>query len=133
MRDARLPRIAYMKFPFRIGRDGAETSDRVAHIREQIEQILFTTPGERVFRPEFGAGVRRLIFEPNNQVLASLLLRRLQAALEPALRGEVDAQTLEIDVYPDPDHDAQLNVNIAYTLAAIGQRDELTATLNVTP
>ena len=69
-----------MSFPFRIGKTGALTSNRAAHIREQIEQILFTTPGERVFRPEFGAGVRHLLFEPNNDVLSALLLRRLQAA-----------------------------------------------------
>ena len=130
MRDARLPSISYMSFPFRIGKTGALTSNRAAHIREQIEQILFTTPGERVYRPEFGAGVRHLLFEPNNDVLSALLLRRLQAALEPALRGEVDPQSLEIDVASDPNHGERLNVKISYTLAAIGHRDELIARLD---
>ncbi len=45
----------------------------VRHIREQIEQVLFTDPGDRVFRPEFGAGVRRLVFEPNSHPYMSLL------------------------------------------------------------
>ena len=45
---------------------------RVRHIREQIEQVLFTDPGERVFRPEFGAGVRRLVFEPSTHPYMTL-------------------------------------------------------------
>ena len=133
MKDRRLPDVAYMKFPFRIGASGAETSNRAAHIREQIEQILFTTPGERVFRPDFGAGVRRLIFEPNDKVLSSLLLRRLRSSLEPALQGEVDPQSLEINVQPDAGEQAQLNVEISYALVAIGQRDSITAKLSTSP
>ena len=54
--DHRLPTQSYMRFPFEIDRDGAVTSDRARHVREQIEQVLLTIPGERVFRPEFGAG-----------------------------------------------------------------------------
>ena len=130
MTDQRLPKVAYMRFPFRIGPGGAKTSNRAEHVREQIEQILFTTPGERVFRPEFGAGVRRLIFEPNNDVLSSLLLNRLQSALEPALQGEVDPATLEIHVERSPGDGAQLNVSISYALAALGQRDTVVAQLN---
>lgn len=61
----RLSDPSYLAFPFRIGTDGAKTSTRARHVREQIEQVLFTNPKERVFRPDFGAGVRKLIFEPN--------------------------------------------------------------------
>lgn len=127
MRNQRLPDIGYMKFPFRITSKGAATSHRAAHVREQIEQILFTSPGERIFRPEFGAGVRRQIFEPNNSALATLLLRRLQSALDPALQGEVDPQSLDVKVEANTADPARLDVHISYTLAAIGHQDSFTA------
>ena len=111
--EQKLPDVAYLKFPFRIRQNGAESSGRASHVREQIEQILFTTPGERVFRPEFGAGIRRLIFEPNNQALASLLIRRLQSSLQPALQGEVDPKTLAFDVRADEDSPEKLIVEIS--------------------
>lgn len=129
MNDQKLPDVAYMTFPLRITRSGAATSTRVAHIREQIEQILFTTPGERVFRPEFGAGVRRLVFESNDESLAALLTRRLQSAVQEALQGEVDPKTLQVRVGADPDAGERLIVEIGYTLAAIGYRESYRATV----
>ncbi len=123
MIDQKLPEVAYMTFPLRITKSGAATSSRIDHIREQIEQILFTTPGERVFRPEFGAGVLRLVFEPNEDSLAALLTRRLQSALQDALQGEVDPKTLRVNVGADPDAGERLIVEIGYTLAAIGYRE----------
>lgn len=116
-----MPRLidpAYLSFPLRIGPKGAATSARRAHVREQIEQVLFTEPGERVFRPEFGAGIRALIFEPNNSVLAEILRKRLTDSLSEALRGEVDSKTLQIDVRNE---DEKLYVVISYALATIGQ------------
>ena len=127
MIDQKLANIAYLRFPFHITAEGAATSTRAAHVREQIEQILFTTPGERVFRPEFGAGVRRLVFEPNNAALATLLERRLQSALQPALQGEVDPKTLQISARVDPAAPERLVVELAYTLAAIGVREVFSA------
>lgn len=129
MYDQKLPRIDYMTFPLRIGAQGANTSDRIAHIREQIEQILFTTPGERVFRPEFGAGVLRTVFEPNDAALATLLTRRLQASLQPALQGEVDPKSLVVTVGADPNATERLIVEITYELAAIGYRDTYRASV----
>ncbi len=114
---------SYLSFPFRIKADGGATSGRSAHVREQIEQVLFTDPGERVFRPEFGAGVRRLVFEPNNTALWELVRKRLQASLNVALQGEVDAKTLEIEVSADADNPERLLINISYMLATIGHRE----------
>lgn len=59
---ARLTEQSYMAFPLRIGADGAAVSDRTRHVREQIEQVLFTAPGERVNRPDFGCGLLRELF-----------------------------------------------------------------------
>jgi phage baseplate assembly protein W len=110
----------YLKFPFRIGRDGPESSSRAEHVREQIEQVLFTDPGERVFHPELGVGLRSLLFEPNAPALRELTQKRLLASLADALQGEVDPRTLEIEVNPEGE---QLKIRVAYALAAIGHRE----------
>jgi len=110
----------YLKFPFSVGDDGPKTSSRSDHVREQIEQVLFTSPKERVFRPEFGVGVRRLVFEPNNNALRNTTVKRLNASLAEALHGEVDPRTLEIDVRNE---DEKLIINISYVLAAINRQE----------
>ncbi len=118
-----MPNLAdprYLKFPFRVGRDGPASSARAEHVREQIEQVLFTDPGERVFHPEFGVGLRSLLFEPNAQALRELTRKRLLASLADALQGEVDPRTLEIEVDPDGE---RLQIRVAYALAAIGHRE----------
>lgn len=117
---ARLSAPVYLKFPFRVGAGGPEVSDRSAHIREQIEQVLFTGPNERVFRPEFGAGVRGLVFEPNSPPLWGLTRKRLIAALAQALEGEVDPRTLTVEVDGE---EAELRIVISYTLATIGHTE----------
>ena len=116
----------YLRFPFSVGKDGPKTSSRSQHVREQIEQVLFTSPKERVFRPEFGVGVRRLVFEPNNAALRNTTLKRLNATLAEALHGEVDPRTLEIDVSSE---DEKLIIHISYVLAAINRRESHTFAL----
>lgn len=117
---SRLNQALYMKFPLTIGVDGAAVSSRSLHVREQIEQVLFTDPGERWYRPDFGVGVRALIFEPNNPALWELTKKRLHASLSEALAGEVDPKTLSIDVQGEEE---QLLITIGYTLAAINHAE----------
>lgn len=117
-----LDQVDYMRFPFAIGDHGAETSARRAHVRAQIEQVLFTLPGERWFRPEFGAGIRTLIFEPNNRPLWEVTKKRLEASLGEALAGEVLPESLEISV---EGREEQLLIVIAYTLATINHTDRV--------
>ena len=118
-----LPGVAYLAFPFRVGAAGAETAERAAHVRQQIEQTLFTAPGERVFRPEFGAGVKRLVFEPNSGALAGVVENNLRASLQVALQGEVDPATLRISSRQDPEAPERLVIEIAYALSAIGRQE----------
>ncbi len=118
----RLNNPDFMKFPLEIGAAGALTSARRQHIREQIEQVLFTNPGERWFRPEFGAGVRALVFEPNSSVLWEVTKKRLLASLREALAGEVDPKTLEVTVEGE---DSKLFIVIAYMLATINHTERL--------
>jgi len=126
----RLADPPYIAFPLRVD-DGARLDSRVLHLRSQIELVLFTIARERPHRPEFGAGVRGLLFEPNASPLWQVTQRRLSSALAEALAGEVDPRSLEVEVgapAPGPDgvpaDDSQLLIRVAYTLAAIGQREE---------
>lgn len=120
--STRLNNPDFMRFPLRIGAEGAATSDRRRHIREQIEQVLFTNPGERWFRPEFGAGIRALVFEPNQSVLWEVTKKRLLASLSEALAGEVEPSSLEVAVEGE---DAKLLITIAYTLATINHTEKV--------
>src|SRR5262245_49577267 len=115
-----LSTASYMKFPFEIGAQGAALSARREHVRQQIEQVLFTLYGERWYRPEFGVGIRTLVFEPNNEALAQLAKKRLLASLAEALAGEVDSKTLSVEVTPEEE---KLMVTISYTLAAINHTE----------
>lgn len=56
----------HLSFPFRVGRDGrlATVASLEDHIRDEIIQLVLTSPGERVFLPDFGGGARRLVFAP---------------------------------------------------------------------
>jgi len=110
----------YLGFPLRMEPNGPRLAGRGEHIRGQIEQVLFTLPGERVFRPEFGAGVKALVFEPNDSPMWQVTRRRLLASLAEALQGEVDPRSLDVAV---DGGDATLQIRISYTLAAIGHRD----------
>lgn len=111
----------YMQFPLQIGAQGAVLADGPSHVRQQIEQVLFTGANERVFRPNFGAGLKQLIFEPNSSALWEVARKRLSASLADALAGVVDPKTLAVDVTGDGE---KLLITITYTLAAIGRSEK---------
>ena len=115
-----LSETQYLKFPFSVASDGPKTSSRSEHVYQQIEQVLFTSPKERVFRPEFGVGIRRLVFEPNNAVLWNITQKQLSNSLADALHGEVDPRTLNIDIKSE---EGKLIILITYMLAAINKQE----------
>ena len=117
----------YLSFPLRVGKGGASLANRSAHVRGQIEQVLFTNPGERVFRPEFGAGLRTLVFEPNTSAMWQVTRKRLISSLAQALHGEVDPKTIDVNVAGDGE---MLHINIAYTLATIGFTERQTFSIS---
>ena len=113
----------YMSFPFRVTEDGVATSRRREHIRQLIEQVLFTNPNERVFCLEFGAGVRRMVFEGNRKNLWELARQRLSSSLGDVLQGEVDPASLQIEA-GNEDGDNTLHIRIAYRLVTINREEE---------
>jgi uncharacterized protein len=116
----RLTDPPYLAFPLRIGAQGAALADRREHVRQQIEQVLLTNPGERVFRPDFGAGLKQLVFEPNASVLWEITRKRIASSLVEALRGEVDPKTLEVEVRGEGE---KLLITVSYALATIGHTE----------
>ena len=115
-----LSETEYLQFPFTVVASGPLTSGRSRHIREQIEQVLFTSPKERVFRPEFGVGIRRLVFEPQHAALWNITHKQLLSSLAEALHGEVDSRTLQVNLQQD---DSSLAIVISYTLAALNRQE----------
>jgi uncharacterized protein len=84
-------------FPFHFdGRGRTATTDDNDHIRDMIEQFLFTNAGERVNRPDFGSGLLQLIFAPNSPELASTLQFTIQAGLQQWLADVIEVRELEV-------------------------------------
>jgi len=86
----------------------AETTDD-DHIRDLIEQVLFTAPGERVNRPTFGSGVMQLVFAPNSDALASATQQLVQGALQQWLGDLIQVQSVTVQ-----NEDATLRIQIQY-------------------
>jgi len=84
-------------FPFGIDERGrtAETSD-ADHVRDLIEQVLFTTPGERVNRPTFGSGLLQLAFAPNSEALAAATQLTVQGALQQWLGDRIEVELVQV-------------------------------------
>jgi phage baseplate assembly protein W len=103
----------HLAFPYRIDGRGrsAEPEGDAAHLRDMIEQVLFTVPGERVMRPDFGCGLLQLVFAPNSVELAATLQMLLQGALQQWL-GDL----LRIDEVLAESVDATLSVQVRYTV-----------------
>lgn len=99
-------------FPFRIdGRGRTAATDDADHIRDMIEQLLFTNPGERVMRPDFGSGLLQMVFQPNSVELAAALQFTLQAALQQTLGDRI--QLLGVQV---TNADSTLQVTVQYAM-----------------
>ena len=99
-------------FPFQLDNRGctASTTDD-DHIRDMIEQFLFTSPGERVNRPDFGSGLLQLVFAPNSPELAATLQVTIQAGLQRWLGDLIEVQKLEVT-----SEDSTLRVDLAYVI-----------------
>ena len=98
--------------PFHIdGRGRTALTDDPRHLLEMLELLLFTSPGERVNRPEFGGGIRGLLFAGNSPELAAALRFRLQANLQRWLGDRMEI----VELLTEAD-DAVLRVNLRYRL-----------------
>ena len=109
-------------YPFHFdGRGRTATTDDPDHIRDMIEELLFTAPGERVNRPDFGSGLLQMVFAPNSTELAAALQFTTQAALQRYLGDLIDLQQLEVTAL-----DATLSVVVKYVIRATQQTQQNT-------
>jgi phage baseplate assembly protein W len=100
------------------GRTASASDDD--HIRQMIEQLLFTNPGERVNRPDFGSGILQIVFSPNSPELAAAMQFTLQAALQRWLGDLIQLQALDVT-----SEDSTLNISIKYLRIATQQSSVL--------
>lgn len=100
-----------LNFPLHFDGRGrtAEAADE-EHVRQLIEQVLFTAPGERVNRPTFGCGLRQLVFQPNSAELATASQFVIQSALNQWLGEVIQVEDVRVET-----EDATLVVTIVYT------------------
>lgn len=111
--------MTQIAYPYAIdqrGRTAASDEDR--HIRDLIEQVLFTSPGERVNRPNFGTPILQLVFEPNSDVLATAVQTMVQAALQQQLSARIEVEKVDV-----ASEEAKLRLTVVYSVRRTGQRD----------
>lgn len=101
-----------LRYPYQFAGQGgtAEVSEE-AWIRGLIEQVLFTSPGERVMRPDFGSGLMQLVFAPNSPQLAATVQILAQGALQQWLGHLIALEALEVEAV-----DATLKVKVQYVI-----------------
>ena len=102
--------MSQLDYPFHFDTRGrtAETFDD-EHIRDLIEQVLFTAPGERVNRPTFGCGLMQLVFAPNSDALAATSQFLVQGALQQWLGDLIVVESVQVE-----NDDSTLRVSIQY-------------------
>lgn len=115
---------SYLDFPFHIdgrGRSAETTEDD--HIRDMIFQVLFTNPGERVNRPDFGCGIKQLVFMPNSDALATATQFLVQGSLQRWLDSVIQVESVAVEAV-----EAELRVTVVYSKRSGGgpRRDVFT-------
>jgi phage baseplate assembly protein W len=112
--------ITAIRYPFAIdaglGRL-AQEKDYPAHVEQLMRQVLFTNPGERINRPDFGCGIRRMVFAPNSESSASMAQVTVYQALEKWLGNLIKVDRVEVQAAEEV-----LEVKIAYLLKARQER-----------
>jgi phage baseplate assembly protein W len=102
----------YLDFPYKFdgsGRTAGTTFND--HIRDLIEQVLFTAPGERVNRPTFGSGLMQAVFAPNSVEMAAATQFLVQGALQQNLADLIEVNKVEVTA-----EDSTLTVTLEYTI-----------------
>ena len=110
-------RSDYFDFPYHLdGRGRTAETDEDDHIRDLIYQVLFTNPGERVNRPDFGCGIGQLVFMPNSDALATATQFLVQGALTRWLDAVIAVQRVEVTAV-----DNALTVGIVFVKRSTGE------------
>ncbi|HWT13948.1 MAG TPA: GPW/gp25 family protein [Allosphingosinicella sp.] len=114
------PGPTYLDFPFAIDTRGrAALTGEDDHVRDLIAQVLFTAPGERVNRPEFGCGVKQLVFAPASDALAAATEQLIHGALLRWLEPVISVEAVSVVV-----GDGALEISVTYARRETQERRE---------
>ena len=103
---------ARIHFPYRFDNAGqTQAADHANWIRGLVEQVLFTSPGERVMRPDFGSGLQQLVFAPNSPELAATTQYLIQGALQQWLSDLITVEAVEVEA-----EESTLRVRVQYLI-----------------
>ena len=106
-------------YPFHFDSRGRTATTHYAdHIRDLIEQVLFTSPGERVNRPTFGSGLRQLVFASASNELSTATQFLVQGALQEWL-----GNLIQVDAVVVVTEDSTVRVTVEYTLRRTRERE----------
>jgi hypothetical protein len=117
------PQGPHLSFPFRIGPDGRteQVQSLEEHVRDELIQLLLTSPGERVDLPEFGGGARRLVFDGAGATTAAMAKAMISQALTRWLQERVTVDQLEVGA-----DDVTLTVALSYRVAGTDDPRQIT-------
>jgi phage baseplate assembly protein W len=105
-------------FPYHFDSRGRTAeADEDDHIRDMIEAVLFTAPGERVNRPTFGSGLLQLVFAPNSDELAAATQFLVQGSLQQWLGDLIEVNDVQVE-----SEDSRLAVTVVYTVRRTQQQ-----------
>ena len=109
-------------FPYHVdGRGRTATTGADDHLRDLIEQVLFTAPGERVMRPDFGSGLLGLVFEPGGPELVATTQHLVQGALQQELGHLIAVDSVEV-----AQDEGALTVSVSYVALRTQERTAAT-------
>jgi uncharacterized protein len=100
-------------FPFQIDGRGRTSISGDHHIRDLMEQLLFTSPGERVNRPTLGSGLLQMVFAPSSDELAAATQFLLQGTLQQWLGDLIQAEAVRVEI-----QDSTLLVTVQFVVRA---------------
>ena len=114
----------FLDYPYGVsGKGTPNTTSPEDHLRDLIMQVLFTSPGERINLPEFGAGVERLVFAPNSDALRTTTQFLISTNLQRWLGDRINVD--QVQVTSEPGFESQVNIEIVYTIRQTQQRQTL--------
>jgi uncharacterized protein len=101
----------YINYPMQIVHGTVATARRIDHIRQMIEQVLFTMPGERVMYPEFGTGLSRVLFETTGTEIVTATQALVASDLHRWLGDLISIQSVTIVV-----RESRMEVTVAFEM-----------------
>jgi uncharacterized protein len=115
--------MTWLSHPWRPALGRTQIRNEADHIRDMLEMVLFTFPGERVNRPDFGCGLAQLVFAGNGPELAMSVDLTVRGAVQRWLSDVLTLEDLQVRA-----HDSTLMIELTYRLRSTGQTGQATLT-----